>query len=231
MTNDDDPQGIVLGRRDAITLLGVFGARVVGAGLLTACAPWEAHGAQSSGTCVALPEQTEGPFFADNMPKRSDIRAGRLGAPLQLTLNVLLLKNGGCTPLPGAHIDLWQCDAQGVYSEDSFLRGYQLTNASGTTEFTTIFPGFYSGRTVHIHFKIRSNPAGPRGYEFASQLYFDEATTERVHASEPYASRVGHRVPNQRDSIYRNGGDQLTLALAENGNGFNSTFNVVMRAT
>ncbi|MDP9194828.1 MAG: twin-arginine translocation pathway signal protein [Acidobacteriota bacterium] len=225
MTNDDDPRGIVLSRREAITLLGLSSA-----GLLTACAPWEAHGAPA-GSCIALPEQTEGPFFADNMPKRSDIRAGRPGAPLQLTLNVLLLEKTGCAPLPGAHVDLWQCDAQGVYSDDTFLRGYQLTDASGTTEFTTIVPGFYSGRTVHIHFKIRSNPDGPRGYELASQLYFDEAITQRIHAREPYASRAGRRVPNQRDSIYRNGGDQLTLALGENGNGFHSTFNVVMRAT
>jgi protocatechuate 3,4-dioxygenase beta subunit len=165
------------------------------------------------------------------MPQRSDIRAGRPGAPLQLTLNVLLLQNGRCTPLPGAHVDLWQCDASGVYSDDTFLRGYQLTDASGTTEFTTIFPGFYSGRTVHIHFKIRSNPAGPRGYQFASQLYFDDAVTERVHAREPYASRAGRRVRNQSDGIYQDGGDQLLLTLAENGNGFTSTFNVVMRAT
>ncbi len=226
MTNDDEPQGIVLSRREAITLLGLSGA-----GLLTHCAPWEAHGAPPAGSCIALPEQTEGPFFAANMPKRSDIRAGSPGAPLQLTLNVLLLGKAGCAPLPGAHVDLWQCDAQGVYSDDTFLRGYQLTDASGTAEFTTIFPGFYSGRTVHIHFKIRSNPAGPRGYEFASQLYFDDAVTERVHAREPYASRSGRRVPNQRDGIYRNGGDQLTLALAQNGNGFASTFNVVMQAT
>lgn len=225
MKNDDDPQGVVLSRREAVTLLGLSGA-----GLLTACSPWEAHGAPA-GSCIALPEQTEGPFFSENMPRRSDIRGGRRGAPLQLTLNVLLLEKTGCAPLPGAHVDLWQCDAQGVYSDDTFLRGYQLTDASGTTEFTTIVPGFYSGRTVHIHFKIRSNPAGPRGYEFASQLYFDEATTKRVYTREPYASRAGGRVPNQRDSIYRNGGDQLTLALAENGNGFTSTFNVVMRAT
>ena len=228
MIDDDDaPQGVVLDRREAVRLLGLFGA-----GLLTSCAPWEARGAQPSGTCIALPEQTEGPFFADNMVNRSDIRAGRPGAPLQLTLNVLMLDRAkGCTPLPGAHVDLWQCDAQGVYSDDTFLRGYQLTDASGTSEFTTIVPGWYPGRTVHIHFKIRSNPTGTRGYEFASQLYFDDAVIDRVHTRAPYANRAGRRVRNQRDGIYRNGGNQLTLALGENGGGFAATFNVVMQAT
>src|ERR1700741_1114808 len=120
MTNDDDPRGIVLSRREAITLLGLSGA-----GLLTHCTPWEAHSAPA-GSCIALPEQTEGPFFSDDMPQRSDIRAGRPGAALHLTLNVLLLGKSGCAPLPGAHVDLWQCDAQGVYSDDTFLRGYQL---------------------------------------------------------------------------------------------------------
>jgi protocatechuate 3,4-dioxygenase beta subunit len=209
----------VLGRREAVRLLGLFGA-----GLVTSCAPWEARGAPPSGTCIALPEQTAGPMFAANAPQRSDIRAGRPGAPLQLTLNVLQLKNGGCTPLPGAHVDLWQCDASGVYSDDTFLRGYQLTDADGTTEFTTIYPGWYSGRTVHIHFKIRSGSS-----QFASQLYFDDALTDRVHARQPYANRTGRRVRNTSDGIFRDGGDQLLLALTEKGGGFGSTFNVVFR--
>ena len=221
MIDDDDaPQGVVLGRREAVRLLGLFGA-----GLVTGCAPWEARGAQPSSTCIALPEQTAGPFFAGNAPKRSDIRAGRPGAPLQLTLNVLQLKNGSCTPLPGAHIDLWQCDASGVYSDDTFLRGYQLTDASGTAEFTTIIPGWYPGRAVHIHFKIHGT-----GYQFASQLYFDDTVTDRVFAREPYANRTGRRVRNASDGIFRDGGEQLLLALAENGGAFHSTFNVVMQA-
>ncbi len=200
-------------------LLGLFGA-----GLVAGCAPWEARGAQPSGTCIALPEQTEGPLFTPNAPKRSDVRDGRPGAALQLTLNVLLLKNDRCAPLPGAHVDLWQCDATGVYSDDTFLRGYQLTDASGAAQFTTIFPGWYPGRAVHIHFRI-----GGERYQFASQLYFDEALIDRVHAREPYASRTGRRVRNQNDGIYRNGGDQLLLPLTQNGSGFHSTFNVVMK--
>lgn len=220
MIDDDDaPQGVVLGRREAVRLLGLFGV-----GLLTSCAPWEARGAQSSGACIALPEQTAGPMFAPNAPQRSDIRAGRPGAPLQLTLNVLRLKNGGCTPLPGAHVDLWQCDASGVYSDNTFLRGYQLTDAAGTTEFTTIYPGWYPGRAVHVHFKIRSGNS-----QFASQLYFDDTLTDRVHARAPYANRTGRRVRNANDGIFSEGGEQLLLALAENRGAFTSTFNIVLR--
>lgn len=211
MTIDDDdaPQGVVLTRRQAITLLGL-----ISAGALTPPA---------LASCIVRPEQTEGPFFVDEMLKRSDIRAGRPGVPLQLTLNVSRLTGNRCAPLAGAHVDLWHCDADGVYSDDSFLRGYQPTDANGAAKFTTIYPGWYSGRTVHIHFKIRGT-----GYEFASQLYFDDAVTDRVHTREPYARRGPRRTRNQRDGLWQDGGEQLTLALAANGDGFASTFDMAL---
>ena len=210
MNDDDAPQGVVLSRRNAIALLGLAGA-----GFLTSPA---------LASCVVLPEQTEGPFFAERMPQRSDIRAGKPGIPQQLKLNVSQLKNGACTPLEGAQIDLWHCDAEGEYSDDSFLRGYQTTDASGAAKFTTIFPGWYSGRTVHIHFKIRGS-----GYQFASQLYFDDAVTDRVHARALYGKRGARRVRNTNDWIYRDGGDQLLLALGESGGGYASSFNVALQ--
>jgi protocatechuate 3,4-dioxygenase beta subunit len=210
MIDDDAPQGVVLSRRHAIALLGLAGA-----GALTAPA---------LASCIVRPEQTEGPFFAEKMPQRSDIRAGKPGIPLQLTLNVSQLRNGACAPLAGAIIDLWHCDADGEYSDDTFLRGYQRTDASGAAKFTTIYPGWYPGRTVHIHFKIRGS-----GYQFASQLYFDDTITDRVHARPAYARRGPRRVRNERDGIYRDGGDQLMLALAENNGGFASTFNVALQ--
>ena len=71
-----------------------------------------------------------------------------------------------------------------------FLRGHQMTDAAGVARFTTIYPGWYPGRTVHIHFKIRTEPAAARGYEFASQLYFDDALTDRVHARDPIRPKV-----------------------------------------
>ncbi len=210
MIDDDAPQGVVLSRRYAIALLGLAGA-----GALTTPA---------LASCIVRPEQTEGPFFANQMPQRSDIRAGKPGVPLQLTLNVSQLTKGACAPLAGAIIDLWHCDADGEYSDETFLRGYQRTDASGAAKFTTIYPGWYPGRTVHIHFKIRGS-----GYQFASQLYFDDAITDRVHARPVYTRRGPRRVRNQRDGIYRDGGDQLMLALAESNGGFASTFNVALQ--
>lgn len=163
-----------------------------------------------------------GPFFAD-APRRADIRAGKPGVPLQLTLNVSQLAKGNCAPLAGAQVDLWHCDAEGAYSDDTFLRGYQTTDASGAVRFTTIYPGWYSGRAVHIHLRIRGN-----GEEFASQMYFDDAVTDRVHARALYSSRGGRRVRNDRDGIYRDGGEQLMLALTENAGGFAAAFDVAV---
>jgi protocatechuate 3,4-dioxygenase beta subunit len=209
MIDDDAPRGIVLSRREAVALLGLAAV-----GLLAPAA---------RAACIVRPEQTEGPFFVDEVLNRSDIRAGRPGVPLQLTLNVSSLTNGTCRPLEGAHVDLWHCDADGEYSDDTFLRGYQLTGASGAAQFTTIYPGWYPGRTVHIHFKIRQGR-----HEVTSQMYFDDAVTDRVFAQEPYASRRGGRVRNQRDGIYRDGGEQLMLAVANRGAAYAATFDVAL---
>jgi len=104
-------------------------------------------------------------------------------------------------------VGVWQCDAAGHYSGvtdtgvgfdtvgQKFLRGYQITDAKGVARFTTIYPGWYRGRTVHIHFKVRTPAtavlanATDSVYEFTSQLFFDDALTTRVFAQEPYASR------------------------------------------
>ena len=95
-----------------------------------------------------------------------------------------------------------------------FLRGHQITDESGVVRFVTIYPGWYPGRAVHIHFKVRSTTATP-AYEFTSQFYFDEPFTDRVHAAEPYAAHTGERMRNERDGIYRNGGQQLQLTVTD----------------
>jgi protocatechuate 3,4-dioxygenase beta subunit len=127
-------------------------------------------------------------------------------------------------------VDIWQCDAQGIYSgvQDRFadtrgqkwLRGYQVTNAQGVAEFTTIYPGWYPGRTVHIHFKIRY-----RNRDFTSQLFFDDALSDRILANPPYA-KAGIRTRNANDGIYRNGGSQLLLNLTPSGAGYAATFGI-----
>jgi protocatechuate 3,4-dioxygenase beta subunit len=154
--------------------------------------------------------------------------------PLALTLLVSRLNAGDCQPLPGAQVDIWHCDARGVYSDvqdpgfntigQKFLRGYQVTDARGEARFVTVYPGWYAGRTVHIHFKIRTAPVAQRSFEFTSQLYFDDRLTDRVHADPPYASNGQRTARNQHDWIFRRGGDRLMLAPAATADGYAAAF-------
>jgi protocatechuate 3,4-dioxygenase beta subunit len=140
----------------------------------------------------------------------------------------------------GATIDIWHCDALGAYSDaqdplfgntkgKKFLRGYQLTNAEGAAQFMTIYPGWYQGRTVHVHFKIRTAPTNGLRQEFTSQLYFEDALTDRVHAQAPYASKGPRPVKNAADGIFRSGGKHLLLHPAQEGQGSAATFNVALQ--
>lgn len=190
-----------------------------------------------AGMCVARPEATEGPYFVDERLDRSDIRSDsgtsevRAGVPLTLTFVVSAIGDG-CTPLAGAQVDVWHCDAAGVYSDvtdrrfstvgQTFLRGYQTTDASGQAVFTTIFPGWYSGRAVHIHFKVRLNSGG-QALEFTSQLFFDEDVNAAVFAVAPYAERGLADTPNAVDRIYR---DELLVTATPSGDGYAARFDL-----
>jgi protocatechuate 3,4-dioxygenase beta subunit len=155
---------------------------------------------------------------------------------LQLTFVVSQVGDGSCTALEGVLLDIWHCDALGVYSGVSdpsfdtsgkkFLRGYQVTGTDGVARFTTIYPGWYQGRTVHIHFKIRGNSATGQAYELTSQLFFDDALSDQVYTQEPYASKGQRTLLNTGDGIYRNGGEQLTLQLTPAQQGYAATFPV-----
>lgn len=191
--------------------------------------------------CVVSPQQTEGPYFVEEELNRSDIRSDpsnglvKEGVPLRLVLRVSQVSAGTCTPLEGAVVDVWHCDAAGVYSgvrdrslttvDRKFLRGSQITDSTGTVEFITIYPGSYPGRAVHVHFKVRNSTA-PQGYEFTSQLYFDNALTDQVYTQAPYNTTEQRPIRNERDFIYRDGGEQLTLQLAPEAAGYTGTFNI-----
>jgi protocatechuate 3,4-dioxygenase beta subunit len=233
--SDDEPTGRLLSRREIIAALGLAGAAWLGRG---------AHAAPASTACVVRPAQTEGPYFVDEMLNRSDLRRdpvdGSLqpGAPLEFTIGVSRWAAGGCLPLAGAQVDVWHCDHRGVYSGvrdrafdtvgQAFLRGYQRTDAAGRASFTTVYPGWYPGRTVHIHFKIRSPAARQPGFKFTSQLYFDDALTDRVFAAEPYSARGPRNVRNADDRIFRSGGADLLLALEPRNDGHAGTFEVAL---
>ncbi len=189
--------------------------------------------------CVVRPELTEGPYFVDTQLNRADIRSDPAsgavseGALLSLAFVVSQVGNNTCAPLPGAVVDVWHCDAAGVYSGVSdpgfdtsaqqFLRGYQVTDSSGRAQFTTIYPGWYPGRTVHIHFKVRTNAAGGQAHEFTSQLFFDEALNDQVLAQPPYAARGQRNTFNNEDNIYN---DLLLLDVSRTADGYATTFNI-----
>lgn len=234
------------GRRDVLILLGSTAATaLIGcAGEARSEAPASTAG-QATGGCVVTPEQTEGPYFVDERLDRGDIRVDpstgivKAGVPLALTLRVSQLSGKACSPLAGTLVDLWQCDAEGAYSDvrdrgfntvgQKFLRGYQVTDGTGLVTFQTIYPGWYSGRAVHIHFKVRTNPAGSRGLEFSSQLYFDEAITDAVHTKAPYNNKGRRNTLNQNDGIYRDGGRELTVPLIAQGDGYRGTFDIAVQ--
>lgn len=195
-------------------------------------------------SCVVRPEQSDGPYFIAEKLDRSDIRVEPSdrsvvpGVPLRLVFRVSQIHGGSCTPLHGAVVYVWQCDALGVYSDvrdmsaafdtrgKQFLRGHQLTDGGGVAKFVTIYPGWYGGRTVHIHFKIRSNPGSARGQEFTSQLYFDDSITDEVQRQSPYNSRGRRATTNDRDFIFRRGGKQLMLRLTKDQQGYAAMFDI-----
>ena len=234
MNIDDNSTGRIVTRRKALALLG-------GAAMLAGGAPLRSGIAQALPSCVVTPEQMEGPFFTDVRLNRSDIRSDptdksvKEGVPLALTLRIAAIGVAGCTPLAGAMVDVWHCDAAGAYSDSDqstagrkFLRGHQVTDAGGAARFTTIYPGWYPGRAVHIHFKVRIISGPALGHEFTSQLYFDEAVTDRVLARAPYSVR-GQRTRNNGDGLFRRNGGRLLLALAEAGAGYAGEFHIGMK--
>lgn len=231
-----------MNRRNMLALLGVTSATI-----------FSGNSSGNSGkeemirkmfSCIATPQQTEGPYFVDEHLHRADIRSDpsdgsiKEGLPLILDMHVFSVSKGDCEPLSGAVVDIWHCDAQGIYSDviDShfntvgkkFLRGYQITDTNGGVRFITIYPGWYPGRTVHIHFKIRTNPKTLQTHEFTSQLYFDDSMTDRVHEQPAYAKETpeSFRTRNEEDGIFRKGGNQLMLKLAKTDEGYAGAFDV-----
>jgi|688.fasta_scaffold220822_2 protocatechuate 3,4-dioxygenase beta subunit len=185
--------------------------------------------------CVVRPEMTVGPYFVDEKLNRADIRGDRTGTELQLTLRVYSV-GSSCTPLVGAFVDIWHCDAAGLYSDvaaegtagQTFLRGYQVTDSNGVVNFTTIYPGWYTSRAVHIHFKIRDAlTTNPTQYHFISQFFFNETLTTQVHAQAPYAAKGTRDTLNSIDNIYQNsGGSQMVLPVVQNGSVYQATFDI-----
>jgi protocatechuate 3,4-dioxygenase beta subunit len=222
--NDDEMIGRLISRRAALRLFGATTA-LIG----TRVSPTKAQNTALP-SCIVRPATTEGPFFVDEKLNRSDIRSDpsskkiSAGATLRLTFLVSSVGAKGCAPLKGVMVDLWQCDANGIYSDvqnavgQKFLRGHQITDAKGQAQFLTIYPGWYQGRTVHIHFKVRYNNT-----DFTSQLFFDDTLTDQVYKTTPYNTRGTRSTRNTNDGIYRN---QLLLSTKADGTGYAATFDI-----
>ena len=222
-----------ISRRDALLLLS--------ASMLAARTT--AQPAAARPACIVTPAQTEGPYFSDVLLNRSDIRSDptdgtvKPGIPLALVLRVQAVEGAQCAPLPGAVVDIWHCDASGTYSDAvdgsfdtrgrKFLRGYQVTDASGLVRFVTIYPGWYAGRAVHVHFKVRSKSRSGQDTEFTSQLYFPDSVNERVLAVAPYSRPGGQALRNESDGLYRRGGRSLMLDVTNTpGGGYTGVFDI-----
>lgn len=201
----------------------------------------------TSAQCVVRPQQTEGPYFRDEKLERYDITTdpgtGKQseGIPFEIEFRISKMDSDDCVPLAGALVDLWHCDALGIYSDvldsnfdtrgQKFLRGYQNTDSQGIAKFRTIYPGWYQGRTVHLHFKIRTSPVSDEGYEFTSQIYFDDSISDEIFENEPYASKGQQRTKNTNDGIFRSGGENLVLALAKEDGIYRGTFDIALQIT
>ena len=254
MDGDDAQIGRILTRREVLALFG--GSSVA---LLAACAPGAVASPSPSATapqtgaaattaaatasavsttlpsCIVRPALSEGPYFIDEKLDRSDIRSDpatglvRPGAILNLNFLVARVSGSTCTALSGAMVDVWQCDALGVYpgvgsaSGQKFLRGFQKTDASGSARFMTIYPGWYQGRAVHIHFKIRPTSSS----EFTSQLFFDDALSMQVFAQAPYSQKGTQGMTrNSSDGIFQQSAGKLLLNVTKSGDVYSATFDI-----
>jgi protocatechuate 3,4-dioxygenase beta subunit len=259
MTND---RSDLLSRRQAIGLLAGLGAGVAAAACgggsssktttstigTGSVSTGSSSSTASTAACVLTPEVTEGPYYIDLDKMRSDITEGKDGTPLDLKITVV--DATGCAPMKDAAIDVWHCDAGGVYSGFSqassdgpggapggaqsptdnltFLRGTQLTDANGLGEFQTIYPGWYPGRAVHIHMKVHVGGS----VVHTGQLFFDDSLTDHVYKNAPYSERGRRDVRNSGDNIYRSAGAaSAVLKMTPSGRGYTGETTVGVKNT
>ncbi len=210
--------------------------------------------AGSSGSCgTSVPAVTEGPYWTSDSAsgyERSDITSDiggtntQTGIPFTLTLYVYDSKNS-CAAMENVQIDIWHCNASGVYSgvknstngggadytSQSWLRGYQLTDSGGKVTFTTIVPGWYTGRTTHIHMRFRSTyDSSSSGSTNTAQLFFDQTFIDNLDTTvSPYASEGKNSVTNAGDSIYNSEGGTTILSLSGSASaGYQASFSIYL---
>lgn len=185
------------------------------------------------------PEQIAGPYFRNPKLLRRNISEGAEGLPLLLRLTIVDAMTG--EPVSGALVDIWHCNARGAYSgwsrinpdrevdtdaigsiprtdDDTYLRGSQFCDQQGRARFTTIYPGFYAGRALHIHVAVRMVTGreylDERNVAWVGQLYFPEVVSRAVLNARDYRGRASAPLNNAEDSYYANmGGEGSTLTV------------------
>jgi protocatechuate 3,4-dioxygenase beta subunit len=209
-------------RGSLLKLGGLFGAVLGAGGWRAATSDGAGPAAVASGAvkCVLTPEQTEGPYYIAGEKLRRNITEGRPGVPM--LLRAFVVNASTCKAIKGATVDIWHADAGGVYSgfgqgagNRTFMRGIQKTNAKGLALFRTVYPGWYQGRTVHIHVKVHLGG----NVVHTGQLYFPDAVTDAVYRKAPYSTRSARDVRNANDSIFRNGGSKSLVSVRKNSAG------------
>ncbi len=211
-----------LTRSGLLARAGGLAAAALGVGFLrSGSAP------ASAVTCVLTPEMTEGPYYIAGEKVRRNITEGRPGVRLDLRLSVVDATT--CRPISGALVDIWHADAAGEYSgfgagasSRTFMRGIQKTDRTGLAQFVTVYPGWYQGRTVHIHVKVHVGG----NVVHTGQLFFSDTLTDSVHRVSPYIRRPNRTTRNAQDMIFQNGGARSLLAVRRKGSGY--TGSIVM---
>jgi protocatechuate 3,4-dioxygenase beta subunit len=225
-----------IGRREAIAVMGAASAAIaLGCGdsptsPSATAASSSTTTASTNAACAVTPTETAGPFPSLTDLFRSDIREGKQGALLNLTIKVVNV-NGGCTPVSGANVEIWHVDAAGNYSQygtqttQTYLRGIQTTNANGEVTFVTIYPGWYQGRATHIHVEATINGASRK----VTQMAFPEAINNTVYASATYASRGSNPMSNLSDGIFADSlSSEIVTPSGDPASGYNATFQVAI---
>ena len=218
--------GGVVERITRTGLLARVGGLVVASLGLGAFRPGSAPAASAVG-CILAPEMTQGPYYIAGEKLRRNITEGRPGTRLDVRLWVVDAST--CAPISGAAVDIWHADAGGVYSgfgagtsSRTFMRGIQRTDKAGLAQFRTVYPGWYQGRTVHIHVKVHVGG----NVVHTGQQFFSDTLTDSAYKLSPYNRRPNRTTRNAQDMIFGNGGRQSMLAVRRKGTGY--TGSIVM---
>lgn len=233
-----------LTRRKALEVLGSAGVAMVAACSSSPTSPSSSTsqsastaasgGATGTGACAVIPSETEGPYpdrtgmFNNPAFYRRDITEGKPGIPLAVTFSVINVK-AGCLPVANAVVEVWHCDVTGNYSEygqgagQTYLRGLQTTDTSGSVTFNTIYPGWYAGRATHIHMEVFVNGTSVK----TTQLAFPENVSAEVYASGVYASHGQNSTTNARDNVFSDGvNDELATVMGSPSSGYTASLTI-----